>query len=125
VLVYCSQEVLERNAFHAALEASKSIPDRLRRMTGLSGDGAVLVDETMTVGVAGDPLVRINSLASDSDRDEQKGFVNLCKGLLGMFRNPVARDPRISRPISDDELLEVLMIVSMIHRRLDSAALRP
>ena len=30
VLRYCSQEVLERNAFHAALEAAKSVLDRLR-----------------------------------------------------------------------------------------------
>lgn len=124
VLRYCSQEVLERNAFHAALEAAKSVPDRLRSMTCEHGDGASLIDATLALGQRGVPKVAINRLATDSERDEQRGFANLCKGVQAMFRNPTAHDPRIARPITDDELLEVLMIVSMIHRRLDDATLR-
>jgi hypothetical protein len=42
-----------------------------------------------------------------------------------MFRNLVAHDPRISRSITDAELLELLMIVSMVHRRLDAAVVLP
>lgn len=38
-----------------------------------------------------------------------------------MFRNPVAHDPRISRTVTDDELLETLTVVSLLRRRLDSA----
>ncbi len=63
----------------------------------------------------------INSLSTDSEREEQSGFATLCKGLLSMFRNPIAHDPRLSRSVGDDELLELLMVVSMIHRRLDKA----
>lgn len=121
VLRYCSSEVLERNAFHAVLEASKGVPDRLRKMTGLRGDGAALVDATLALGATGKPRVQINSLSTDSERDEQTGFATLIKGLLGMFRNPVAHDPRMSRMVTDEELLELLMIVSMVHRRLDAA----
>jgi hypothetical protein len=43
----------------------------------------------------------------------------------GMFRNPVAHDPRLRRTVSDDELLELLTTLSMIHRRLDAATLHP
>lgn len=125
VLRYCSQEVLERNPFHAALEATKSVPDRLRSMGGESGDGATLIDATLALGQAGTPRVAINALSTDSERDEQSGFATLCKGLLSMFRNPIAHDPRLSRSVGDDELLEVLMVVSMIHRRLDNATVRP
>jgi uncharacterized protein (TIGR02391 family) len=121
VLRYCSQEVLEGDSFHAALEAAKSVPARLRSMSGLAVDGAALVDATLSFG-QGVPKVAINALATKSDRDEQSGFAMLCKGLLGMFRNPTAHDPRISRPLGDDELLELLMVVSMVHRRLDRAA---
>ena len=42
-----------------------------------------------------------------------------------MYRNPAAHDPRISRPVTDEELLEVLTIASLAHRRLDTAAFRP
>ena len=125
VLRYCSSEVLERNPFHATLEAAKSVPDRLRTVTGLSGDGATLVDEALAIGQRGTPRLAINGLATDSERDEQRGFATLCKGLLGMYRNPTAHDPRISRPVTDDELLEVLMVISMVHRRLDGATVQP
>jgi hypothetical protein len=40
-----------------------------------------------------------------------------------MFRNPVAHDPRLRRTVTDDELLELLTTLSMIHRRLAAATL--
>lgn len=125
VLRFCTQEVLERNWFHASLEAAKSVPERLRSMTGEQGDGAALVDAVLSLGTHGNPRVRINSLTTESERDEQKGFANLCKGVLGMFRNPIAHDPRVNRSVTDEELLELLMVLSMIHRRLDGAAAVP
>jgi len=108
VLRYCSQEVLERNPFHAALEATKSVPDRLRSISGENGDGARLVDATLALGQAGTPRVAINALSTNSERDEQSGFATLCKGLLSMLRNPIAHDPRLSRSVADDDLLELL-----------------
>lgn len=43
-LRYCTTEILARDAFHAALEAVKSLTDRLRHLTGERFDGARLVD---------------------------------------------------------------------------------
>ncbi len=121
VLRYCSVEVLKKAHFHACLEATKSIFERLRSMTGASGDGAALVDTTLALGKSGVPMLAINSLATATERDEQTGLANLVKGMAGLYRNPVAHDPRLNRSISDDELLEVLNLVSMVHRRLDAA----
>jgi uncharacterized protein (TIGR02391 family) len=90
----------------------------------MGGDGAVLVDATLMLGQAGVPRVAINTLSSQTERDEQKGFANLIKGVFGMYRNPTAHDPRINRPVSDDELLEVLTTLSIVHRRLDQATVR-
>lgn len=125
VLTYCTEEILAKNAFHASLEATKSVADRLRKMTGQSLDGGRLVDAVLTAGQNGTPRVMINSMDSPSEVDEQKGFANIVRGLFSMFRNPVAHDPRINRTVSDDDLLEVLTTVSMIHRRLDTAAVTP
>lgn len=124
VLRYCTQEVLERNWFHAALEATKSIADRLRSMTGETTDGATLIDAVLSAGSTG-PRIAINAGVTVTDRSEQTGLANLCKGLMGMFRNPTAHDPRIARAVTDDELLEILTTISMVHRRLDQAAVRP
>lgn len=119
VLRYCSVEVLKRAHFHAYLEATKSIFDRLRRKTGASGDGAALVDAALALGKSGSPALAINSLRTQTEKDEQTGLANLVKGLGSLYRNPTAHDPRLNRSIGDEELLEVLTMVSMVHRRLD------
>jgi uncharacterized protein (TIGR02391 family) len=119
VLRYCSVEVLKRAHFHACLEATKSIFDRLRSLTSASGDGAALVDAALALGKSGVPMLAINSLRTQTEKDEQTGLANLVKGLNGLYRNPTAHDPRLNRTITEAELLDVLTMVSMVHRRLD------
>lgn len=121
VMRYCTIELLKKNNFHASLEATKSVFERLRKLTGVNGDGAALVDATLALGKSGVPLLAINALATQTDRDEQAGFANLVKGVCGMFRNPVAHDPRALRSIPDTQLLELMTTLSLIHRRLDVA----
>ncbi len=121
VLRYCTVELLMKNNFHALLEASKSMPDRIRLMTGKTSDGAELIQATVTPSSG--PLVAINAGATETDRKEQSGFANLIIGLLGLYRNPTAHDPKLHRTVSDEELLEALTTMSMVHRRLDDASL--
>ena len=123
VLEYTSIEILKKNNFHACLEACKSVFDRLQELTSRSGDGAKLVDDCLSLGKSGVPMLAINDLNSVTERDEQTGLANLVKGLNGLFRNPVAHDPRLHRNLTDDELLDVMTTVSMVHRRLDGARL--
>lgn len=85
----------------------------------MSGDGATLVDAALSLGKSGTPALAINSLSTQTEKDEQAGLANLVKGLGGLYRNPTAHDPRLNRSVSDEELLEVLTMVSMVHRRLD------
>ncbi len=73
VLRYCSVEILTRNVFHAQLEATKSIFDKIRNRTGLVNDGALLVDAALSLGRSGTPVLAINSLATVTERDEQTG----------------------------------------------------
>lgn len=122
VLRYCSVEILKKAHFHACLEATKSIFERLRAAAGAQGDGAALVDAALSLGKSGTPVLAINALRTQTERDEQTGLANLIKGLAGLYRNPTAHDPRLNRSVGDDELLEVLMLVSMVHRRLDGAS---
>jgi uncharacterized protein (TIGR02391 family) len=92
VLKFCREELLAENYFHAILEATKSVADKLRVRTGLNDDGAGLVDRCLSGDL---PLLTINPLATESDKSEQRGFGNLVKGLFGMFRNPTAHAPKI------------------------------
>lgn len=121
VLAFCTVELFQQNNFHACLEATKSIFVRLRELTGVTGDGAGLVTATLSLGRSGTPMLALNGLTTETEKTEQTGFVNLLTGLAGMYRNPVAHDPRRNRSVTDEELLELLTTLSMVHRRLDEA----
>lgn len=118
VMAFCREELLHQNYFHAVLEAVKSIADKLRARTGLDDDGGVLIDRVF----GGDtPMLAINSLASRSERNEQRGFVNLLKGTYGMFRNPTAHEARINWDMKKEDAEDLLSLVSLIHRRIGGA----
>ena len=121
VLQFCRVELLQENYFHAVLEATKSVTDKIRRRTGLQGDGASLVDAAFGKRSSPYPLLAFNSLQTDSERSEHTGLMNLLKGTLGAFRNPTAHAPRISWGVNERDALEALSLLSMLHRRLDAA----
>jgi Protein of unknown function (Hypoth_ymh) len=52
VLRFCTEELLRDNYFHAVLEATKSVADRLRARSGLTDDGAALVNRTLSGDLA-------------------------------------------------------------------------
>lgn len=123
VLRFCRVELVQENYFHAVLEAAKSIAAKLRALTGLSADGASLVDAAC--GLSGQPLVAFNALATEWDRSEHTGLATLMKGMFGAFRNPTAHAPRILWATSRAEALDMLTLASMLHRRLDAATVQP
>lgn len=119
LLRYCDEELVNRSLFHAISEASKSIPSRVRTITGLAGDGATLYD-----GVFGTnrerPIWSINAHTSDSEISEHRGFKNLLVGIHGHFRNPRAHTNRI---MTDEELVDfydAFSLFSYVHRRVDT-----
>lgn len=119
VLTFCHPELLEHNYFHAVLEATKSVASKIRQKSGLSQDGAELVQRAFG---GKQPYLAINRLSNETEVSEQKGFANLVVGLFGTFRNPTAHAPRIEWPMSEADALDLLTLVSYIHRRLDAAA---
>ena len=121
VMQFCQAELLQKNYFHAVLEATKSVADKIRHRTGLQGDGTALVDAAFGKGPSGHPALAFNSLQTDTQRSEHTGLMNLTKGALGTFRNPMAHAPKISWAITERDALEALTLLSMLHRRLDGA----
>jgi uncharacterized protein (TIGR02391 family) len=122
VLTFCRAELLADNYFHAVQEAVKSVADKIRLKTGLSDDGAPLVDRALS----GDPpMLAINPRQTISEKSEQSGFANLVRGTFGMFRNPTAHEARIHWTMSKDDAEDLMTIVSLIHRRLDASHMPP
>lgn len=122
VLRFCREELLQENYFHAVFEATKSVAEKIRDKTGLTGDGADLVDKAFGLSA---PMLAINTLRTETERSEQSGFANLVKGMFGTFRNVTGHAPKIIWPIGEEDALDLLSIVSYIHRRLDNAAQLP
>jgi uncharacterized protein (TIGR02391 family) len=103
-------------------EAVKSVADKMRSRTGLTDDGANLVDRVL----GGEPpLLAINPRSTVSERSEQSGLANLVRGTFGMFRNPTAHEARLHWTMSKEDAEDLLTIVSLIHRRLDRATMPP
>lgn len=119
VLKFCQAELLQENYFHAVLEATKSVAEKIRQKTGLSSDGTELVDQAF--GMKSGPKLAFNTLQSESEQSEHTGLMLLIKGMFGLFRNPTAHTPKISWGMKEQDALDLLTVVSLIHRRLDEA----
>jgi uncharacterized protein (TIGR02391 family) len=121
VLRFCRPELLQRDYFHAILEASKSLAESIREKTGSHGDGWSLVDETFGGDSTHLPKLAFNRLESETDWSEHRGVASMLKGVFSVYRNPPAHIPRINRPVGEVEALDALTVISMLHRRLDEA----
>ena len=116
VLNYCRAELLDENYFHAVFEATKGVAERIRLLSGLNGDGADLVNKAFA---GQQPVLALGPLTTESEKSEQKGFANLLIGLFGAVRNPLAHAPKTNWPMSEQDALDILTLVSLIHRKLD------
>jgi uncharacterized protein (TIGR02391 family) len=116
VLRFCQAELVADNYFHAVFEATKSVADRIRTLSGLTSDGADLIDKAFSTN---SPILAINTLITETEQSEQTGFGMLLKGIFGTFRNVTAHAPKIKWQMPEDDALDLLTMVSFAHRKLD------
>ena len=121
VVKFCRSEFLQNDYFHAVLEACKSMAEKIRDKSGLASDGNRLVGEAFD---GGDPVLVINAFSNSNEINEHRGFTNLLRGVISMFRNPTAHAPRIHWSLSEQDAAEIMGLLSLIHRRLDVARRR-
>lgn len=117
ILRYCREELMQENYFHAVFEAAKGIAQRIRDMTSLHLDGAALIDKCFAES---QPLVWINTMRTETERSEHKGFALLLKGAFSAIRNPTAHEPKILWQ-GEDDAADYFTLLSMLHRKLDKA----
>ncbi len=115
VLKYCRAELMQDNYFHAVFEAAKGLAQRIRDLSGVEGDGTELVDRVFSIRRS---VLAINTLQTDTERSEHKGFAALLKGCFGAVRNPLAHEPKILWE-GEDDAADYLSLLSLLHRKLD------
>ncbi len=99
-----------------AVEASvKALNGLVRLRSDLEFDGTTLMERAFSVS---NPILRFNDLQSQSDKDEQKGFMQLFSGAVSGLRNP-----RAHGFIKDDpeRAIEFIAFVSLLGKLLDGA----
>lgn len=112
---YCRAELMQQNYFHAVFEATKGLFQRIRDMTGVQEDGAVLIDKVFSIN---HPLLAFNALQTENECSEHKGFALLLKGCYAAIRNPRAHRPKILWQ-EEDDVADLLTLISLLHRKLD------
>lgn len=121
VLRHCRAELLRQDCYEAVFEAVKGLGARLRGESGLDEDGRSLVQAALGGKT---PRVLLTDCSTVTERNEQQGVALLAEGVFAAFRNPAAHEPRLVWAVSEQDALDVLGTLSMIHRRLDGARAR-
>jgi len=47
--------------------------------------------------------------------------VSLLRGLCGTIRNPLTHDPKVDWDMTEQDALDILTMISLVHRKLDQA----
>jgi uncharacterized protein (TIGR02391 family) len=117
VVRHCRPELLRKDCYEAVFEAVKGLGARLREKSGFDEDGRALVQAALR---GKRPRVLLTDCSTVTTRNEQDGVALLAEGVFAAFRNPAAHEPRLIWDVSEQDALDVLGTLSMIHRRLDS-----
>lgn len=115
VLRYCQAELIQDNYFHVVFEASKSLAQLIRDKSGVDGDSAILVDRVFALR---SPILAFNTLQTEIEQSEHKGFAILLKGCFAAVRNPLAHEPKIMWD-GEDDAADYFTLISILHRKLD------
>ena len=101
----------------AALEAYIRVIEEVKRRSGLAQDG----DALMNFAFGSEnrlPILAFNSLASDSERDEQRGIMFLFKGIVGLRNSKAHSNALFNDP---SRAHEYLALASLLMRLLEIA----
>jgi len=99
----------------------------IRKLTGKMEDGSDLVNSVFG-GKPFDkpPLVQLNDLKTESEKNIQEGQGHLSRGVVTGFRNPLSHAPidsSVPAIFSELDCLNILSLVSYLLKRLDRASI--
>lgn len=99
-----------------AVEASvKALNGLVRLRSGLEFDGTTLMERAFSPS---NPVLKFNGLSDQSDKDEQKGYMQMFSGAVSGLRNPRAHGFIHDKP---ERALEFIAFVSLLAKLLDEA----
>jgi len=116
-LVAASRDLFANGHYSSAIfEGCKRLAGEVRNKSHLSTDGSALMSTAFSVNA---PMLKLNKLTTQTERDEQQGYMQLAMGVMQAVRNPGAHVP--AAPVDRKEALEVLSVISLLLRKVDAA----
>ncbi|ETT44729.1 TIGR02391 family protein [Paenibacillus sp. FSL H7-689] len=98
----------------AILDAIHLLTETIRNKTGLEGDGSSLVGQAFG---SSSPMIQLNKGQTESEKNVQKGMVDLLRGVYTTIRNPRSHDKHSdSKSDADSIILFLDYILKLIDK---------
>jgi uncharacterized protein (TIGR02391 family) len=105
----------KENYTGAIIDAFFFLTETIRNKTGLEGDGASLIGQAFEKN---NPLIKLNSLQTDSDQDEQRGIETILRGIYQGIRNPRSHDKQID---NKKEVDKIIIFIDYLLEKIDDS----
>ncbi|MCR4422590.1 MAG: TIGR02391 family protein [Exilispira sp.] len=107
----------EGKYFYAVFECCKAFDKYVQEKSRINKHGAELKGAALSLK---GPL-KINTQRTDTEKNEQEGIMHLCIGLMRAIRNPEAHEPELDWPITQEDALNILSLISFLWQKIDTA----
>jgi uncharacterized protein (TIGR02391 family) len=120
IMVVCREPFETGQLKHAVLEACIRVIGEVKHKSGLTSlDGDSLMNRAFGSEKQA-PTIRFNSLSTGAERDEQRGFMYMFKGIIGIRNNYAHTNTQLDDP---EQAHEYLTLASLLMRLLDSVSI--
>lgn len=110
------QHFKSENYRDAVLNSVIAVFDFIRQRTGVDKDGSDLIGHVFSLN---NPLLKISALVTESEKSEQKGFIQLINGFYQGVRNPKAHTLNLSP--SKNVAAQYMVFASLLCQRIEEA----
>ena len=100
----------------SVLNSVVAVFQMIRNLTGLDLDGDALINEALSLG---HPLLVLSNLDTESGRNDQKGFIQIYKGVFQGVRNP--KSHTLDHDLTSVKAAQYLVFSSLLARRIEEA----
>jgi uncharacterized protein (TIGR02391 family) len=104
----------------AAFEAYVRVIDEVKRRSGFNLDGDNLMNQAFSCDGGRIPVLKFNSLNTDEERDEQKGFMFLFKGIVGLRNSKAHSNRLLSDPLRAHDYLSLASLLMRLLEQLST-----